>query len=101
MITEISDSILESEKEPALFELAFKIYYSESDYAVATVWTYLRPKSNDLQMTLSPRRQGKGARRSNDVLASVDEPEPVFIGALTSDYLFRLASSALKSSHRS
>lgn len=48
MITEISDSILESEKEPALFELAFKIYYSESDYAIATVWTYLRPKSNDL-----------------------------------------------------
>lgn len=28
LLTDISDSILESEKEPGVFELLFKIYYS-------------------------------------------------------------------------
>ena len=75
-----------------MFELQFSMYYTLYECVQISVKIYLTPKTeNDTKSFNSPRNSG---------LKGIDTKEPIFIGKLTSDYLFRLTKQALFKSYK-
>jgi hypothetical protein len=101
MITEISDPMLDrdaDEESRPTFELMFKIFYSENDFINLKINTYFRPKYTDSGELKTPNYPLEPpSHPEKDVEAS----EPIFIGCLTSQYLFERASICLQSQYRS
>lgn len=97
MITELSENILEKEEKPPTFELMFQIHYTETGFINMPIETYFRPKLSEQGELSSPSNHKREQLKS---LTPVDLSEPVFIGRLTSKFLFERACQVLDSNYR-
>lgn len=84
------EPLLEVNWETRLFELQFNIYYTKYDFVSLSIFTYITPK-------------GEEDIGSLDLQADLGEfqfNQPVFIGKLTSGYLYKNAKQALHNSYK-
>jgi hypothetical protein len=84
------EPLLEVNWETKIFELQFNIFYTKYDYVSISVFTYITPKG----------QEDIGSIKKMEDLGEIELNKPIFIGKLTSGYMFNHAKQALMNSYK-